>query len=313
VRAVVAVGTILFSLAASAVSGNAATTIRIGVIPINDTLPLYAAVDQGLMTAEGIDAQLIPLPSGTRVLEAMAGGSVDMGLSATLSILQAAEQGLDLVIVQPAAFARADSKPVNGVMVLKESGIRSAADLRRKVIGVNALKNIGYLMVVEYLRRGGVSPDQVTWQELPVPQMPAALETRRVDAVNAVEPFVTVLRESGKSVLLSAGEDILPNTSISAIATLRSWRERNRSALDAFGRAYEKAIDFVNRNPAAAREILIRYTKAPADLAQRMNIQVFRRGIAPADIALQQEMARRHQLLGTDVSLDRILPGPQAR
>jgi hypothetical protein len=44
-----------------------------------------------------------------------------------------------------------------------------------------------------------------------------------------------------------------------------------------------------------------------------MNVQLFRRGIAPADVALQQELARRHRLLGTDLALDRIFPGPQTR
>ena len=40
--------------------------------------------------------------AGTRnLLEALAGGSLDIGFSATLSVLQAVQQGLDLVIVAP--------------------------------------------------------------------------------------------------------------------------------------------------------------------------------------------------------------------
>ena len=290
----------------------AGPALRIGVIPVADVLPLYAGVEQGYFAAEKLEVEMVNLASGTRIVEGLAGGSLDIGLSATLAILQAAQQGLDLIIVEPAAFMRRDRAAANGLMVSKAPGVTSPAGLKGKTIGVNALNNINYLMTVELLARSGVGAKDVTWREVSFPQMPAALENRSVDAVSIVEPFLTILRDSGKGILLSPGQDVVPGISMSALAALRPWSEKNRERLAAFDRAYKKGIAWCNREPERARELLAKYAKTPPDIAGRITLHAYRAAIEPAELLSLAALAKRYGLLEGPPDIDRIL-APTAR
>jgi len=291
----------------SAVAGQPSSVLRIGIMPIADTLPLYVAIDHGHLAAEGIEVRLMPLWSGARIIEALAGGSLDLGLSATLSILQAAEQGLDLVIVQASSFVRTDAIPVSALMVLKDSGITSAPDLRGKIIGVNSLKSIAYLVTAEYLARGSVRPGQVTWHEVGFPQMPAALEQRRVHAVLVAEPFLTVLKDTDRARILSPAQEVMAGHSMSAYTALRSWHAANARVMEAFDRGYKKGVEDCIKNSDKARDILARNTNTPAGLAQKIGLHLYSRGVVPAELAGLQELAQRHRLLTKGVDINRIL------
>jgi len=216
------------------------------------------------------------------------------------------------VWISALGLMRRDKAAVNGLMIAKGSSVKSAADLKGKTIGVNAINNINYLMTVELLARNGVGPKQVTWQEIPFPQMAAALENRSADAVSIVEPFLTILRDSDKGIVLSPGQEVAAGVSLSAYAALRPWHEKNRTTMEAFDRAYKRGIEWVNREPARARELLAKYTKTPPELAGRISLHEYRVAIEPAELRLLSELAQRHGLLKEPPAIDRLL-APSAR
>src|SRR5213593_125525 len=167
---------ILCALACPGPAG-AGTTLRVGSIPIVGNVALYCAMDHGGLAAEGIEVQSTDFQSGTRIVEALAGGSLDIGFSATLSVLQAVQQGLDLVIVASGSFKAADNRASTSALVArKDAGITGAAQLRGKTVAVNSLRSLDYLIAAEYLSRGGLSPRDVTWQELSYSHMVPALD-----------------------------------------------------------------------------------------------------------------------------------------
>ncbi len=59
------------------------------------------------------------------------------------------------------------------------------------------------LCVRAVLARADVDVSRVRFLEIPFPEMPAALRDGRVDAISAVEPFVSVARGEGARDLLS--------------------------------------------------------------------------------------------------------------
>lgn len=308
-------GVLLLSALLAPGVARAASTLRVGAIPIAGNVALYCSMEYGGVAAERIEIELVNLQSGTRIVEALAAGSVDIGLSATLSILQAAQQGLDLVIVAPASFKAADTRPPTSALVArKDVAVAGPAQLRGKTIAVNSLRSIDYLITAEYLGRGGVSPQDVRWVELGYSHIPPALDNGRVDAAFLAEPFLTILREGDRITILTQALDIIPGTSTASYAALRSWTRSQSTVLEAFLRAFRRGVDICERDPQRMRDAMVKHTAVPPALAQRIGLPVLRPNIRPADLSPLMELARRHGLLDREVNLERLLwPGGASR
>ena len=288
-------------------SAEAGSPIRVGSMATGGNTALFCAIEYGMPATEGIDLQLTNVQNGARIIEAMAGGSLDIGYSATLSVLQAAERGLDLTILAPGGFVRTDDQPAGLLMVRKDSGITRAADLRGKTIGLITLRAFDYLFVAEYLSRAGLTERDVLWQEVAVAHMPAALEHRRVDAAWIIEPHLTVMRESGTFKGLLMAQDIAPGASMMSYVALRPWAESRRPLVDAFQRAFRRGVEACQREPGRMQAALAKHTNMKPDVAQRMVLPLIRPTLLPADIAVLQQLARRHRLLERDADLGRLL------
>ncbi len=292
-------------------AAGAAPMLRVGSIPIAGNVALYCAMDYGGLAAEGIEIQSTDFQSGTRIVEALAGGSLDIGLSATLSVLQAVQQGLDLVIVAPASFKASDNRaPTSALVARRDAGIAGPAQLRGKTIAVNSLRSLDYLIAAEYLGRGGVSPRDVTWQELSYPHIVPALDNARVDAAFVAEPFLSILRNGNRVTVLSTALDIIPGSSTASYTALRSWTQSRPAVLEAFLRGLRRGIDVCERDPQKMRDALVKHTGVKPALAQQIGLPVLRPTLRAVDLFPLMELARRHELLVRDVDIERLLsPG----
>ncbi len=292
-------------------AAGAAPMLRVGSIPIAGNVALYCAMDYGGLAAEGIEIQSTDFQSGTRIVEALAGGSLDIGLSATLSVLQAVQQGLDLVIVAPASFKASDNRaPTSALVARRDAGIAGPAQLRGKTIAVNSLRSLDYLIAAEYLGRGGVSPRDVTWQELSYPHIVPALDNARVDAAFVAEPFLSIFRNGNRVTVLSTALDIIPGSSTASYTALRSWTQSRPAVLEAFLRGLRRGIDVCERDPQKMRDALVKHTGVKPALAQQIGLPVLRPTLRAVDLLPLMELARRHELLVRDVDIERLLsPG----
>ena len=306
-------------LAASAVVALAgvasAQTVRVGSMPVLGNVSLFCMLDHGAPGSEGLDVQLTPFSAGSRIIEALAAGALDLGYSATLSILQASQQGLDVRIVAPASFVpRSPGASIGSIVVRKDSGITTAAQLRGKTIAVNALGTINHLWAVDYLARHGVAAGDVTWQEIAFHLMPLAIEHGRVAAASTGEPFSTVLRDTGKVSFLPTLQEADRGTSLSAYVALTPWTRARAAQLEAFLRAFRRGVAACQRDPALLRQALVKHAGLKADVADRVELQELRPALTAADIAPVQALARRHKLLEREMNIDMLLlPGMSAR
>jgi len=293
----------------------AASGVRVASIPIVGNAALYCAMEHGGLAAEGLQLQSTDFQSGTRIVEALAGGSVDIGFSATLSVLQAVQQGLDLVIVAPASFKATDQRrPTSALVARKEAGIAGPAQLRGKAVAVNSLRSLDYLIAAEYLTRGGVSPREVTWQELSYPHIVPALDHARVDAAIVAEPFLTILKAGERAAVLSTTLDIIPGTSTASYTALRAWTHQHPAVLQAFLRGLRRGIEACERDPQKIREALVKHAGVSPALAAQIGLPILRPTLRAADLLPLVELARRHGLLIRDVDIDHLLsPGAPSK
>ena len=71
-------------------------TVRIGLFPVLDTLPYYVMKEQGFAKKNGLLFVEIRYPGGAAIIDAMATGKADVGVTiGTVPVLSAAERGHD--------------------------------------------------------------------------------------------------------------------------------------------------------------------------------------------------------------------------
>src|SRR5690349_14669918 len=134
------------------------THINVGVLPIIDDAPVFIARQRGLFRAQGLEVTPVILGSGEASTQELLSGKLQFAFSNYVTTVLAANEGAKLRIVADGA----QTLPGTSVLMIAEnSAIRGVPDLRGKTIAVNALGNIGSLMVDSTLRTYGVPVNSV--------------------------------------------------------------------------------------------------------------------------------------------------------
>lgn len=270
-----------------------AAPVRVGYIPIADCGQLMVADHLALFAREGIRVELVSLPGGARILEAMNAGSVHIGFTNLLSLLLARSQGLDYVSITGGPFE--DSTHTEHAILVRGTGIRSVAELRGRRIALNTRRNIDELMVRQLLARNGVDSSDVEFLEIPFPRMLPVLEAGQVDASAAIEPFVTAGRLNPRLRVLSYNYVALqPSTQISTYVAHRQWLAANREAARRFVRAIEAATDSIAANPALLRAALAQFTSLPDSILRVVTLPAFTKEMDRRSLLQLLELARQH-------------------
>jgi NitT/TauT family transport system substrate-binding protein len=106
--------------------------------------------------------------------------------------------------------------------------------------------------------------------------MAAALKAHRVDAISAVEPFVTGSEQSdGAKIVMSECSGTTANLPLSGYFATRQWTQKYPNTARAFQRAIAKAQALASSDPAAVKQILPTYTKISAAAAQHIALNSF--------------------------------------
>lgn len=276
---------------------EAQTTIKVGQIPIASSLPFFAAQEQRLFEAEGLKLEVEQIAGGARLLPAIAGGSLHMGLSNYVSLLLARQEGFDFVVVAPqnknklVRTPQGDVIDASPVLALEESGIKTARDLKGKIFAVNTFRNINDLYAYEWLELKGLNPKKdVNFIEMPFPRMGPVLRSRQVDAVMSTEPFNMVEQEKGGIRVLGYpyAEASKTPLSIAGYVASRSWVEANRDTVNRFVRAFYRGIDYINQHPESWPLLLSKYIKLKVEVATKMHLWDWH---YPIDVAALQDVA----------------------
>src|SRR5450830_222530 len=70
--------------------------LRVSIIPINDVTPLFAAIKQGYFAEEGLEVDTAPSAGGATGIPGLIAGSFDIVYGNVVSMLLAAQQGIDI-------------------------------------------------------------------------------------------------------------------------------------------------------------------------------------------------------------------------
>jgi len=258
--------------------------LTVAAVPVADSAALYIAEERGLFAAEGLNVKIVPAVSGATAIAGQLAGRYDVVLGNYVSYLLAdALHGARFRILAPGS--------VNGprdsmLLVPPDSPVQSVAQLKGATIGVNALNNIGTLMITSMLYTNGVyvKADHVHFKAIPFPDMIHALLTHRVDAAWLVEPFVTDAELAGVQAIADTDAGGLQDFPIAGYMVTQQWEQRYPKTAAAFRRALLEGQRIATISPPAVWRGVERFAKIPAPTAELIALPSYPVVILPGSL-----------------------------
>jgi len=260
------------------------TPVRAAYVPVATWLPAWVALDKGIFAKHGLAVTLSPIQN-LSLLPGTVGRQFEFAASTPTDLIKAVAGGLDVVATAGEAI-EVKSNPTTQVIVRKESGIKSAADLKGKAIAAPTLGAVIHVATLYWLKKNGVDPASIRGVEVPFPNMGDQLKAGNVDAVEALEPFAGALLAAGNvslgDPLLAAGDEVLFPFWISD----GTWARANGPVIKAWIDALTEAQSYMNANPADTRAILAKYSRLPPEVVAKVPLPTYRFTIKPDELGV---------------------------
>jgi NitT/TauT family transport system substrate-binding protein len=277
----------------------AATPIRVVAPPLTNYTPLLVARDKGWFAEENLAVTWSTVTQTAVSIEAVYGGSAEFGGGGVLEPMIARGNGLDMMFAVPTARIRS-APPDNSALVVRAGDdIQRPADLAGKKISVGLINSINHVHMVEWLRKNGVDAKTIQFIEIPFPQMADALLQKRLDAVWAVEPFLTIMRKSGNvRVIAYPYQDNLPGMDLTAFFAKETWLKANADAARRFKRAYERAVTYLNDAEKPERDSWVaKFSGVRPELTAEMSLPQFSTAFNLASLRANMDLAVAQRLV----------------
>ncbi|UOE43192.1 aliphatic sulfonate ABC transporter substrate-binding protein [Agromyces larvae] len=222
-------------------AGDGATSLEGQTLAIDFATynPLSLVIkDQGWLEDLGLEVTWVQSAGSNKANEALRAGAVEVGSTAGSAALLARSNGSPIQVID------LYSQPEWSALVTVDgTGISTVQDLKGKQVA--ATKGTDpYFFLLQSLEAEGVSPDEITVQNLQHADGWAALQNGSVDAWAGLDPIMAGAEEAGATLFyrnvdfnsygfLNATEDFIQNKPevaqavVDAYAKAREWAEAN--------------------------------------------------------------------------------------
>jgi NitT/TauT family transport system substrate-binding protein len=259
------------------------TVLRVAFVPATTVLPLHVAKAQGFFERNRLDVTLTQAANISDI-PATLGRQFDLTLGTATDLIRAGGAGLDVV---EAAGNTVDTKanPFVHLIVRPDSGITDVAQLEGRTVGSPTLSGVIHAAVLNWAKQKGVAPADIRGVEAPSPNLPDQLKAKRVDAVEALEPFASSLKKDGNVSLGDPFGSIADPLATNFWMAQGSWARSHRDVVARFVDSLRQAVVSVQQNQPEARRILQGYTNMPAPVASTVPLPTYDLDIRTDDLA----------------------------
>ncbi|MCC3291868.1 ABC transporter substrate-binding protein [Arthrobacter sp. zg-Y1110] len=284
-------------------------SIEVGVIPIVDVAPIYLGVEQGFFEDEGLELTLTLAQGGAAIVPAVTSGQMAFGFSNVTSMIVGKSKGLPLQMVAPGASTTGDvDADFASVMTLPGSGIEEIADLAGKRVGVNTLNNISDSTMSEAVKQAGGDYESIEFVEMQFPDMPAQLDGGNVDAIAAVEPFVTITEAQGAVPVFSNYAEPIKDLTVAVYFTSDQYAQENPETMEKFVRAMTASLEYADSNPDEVRAVLPTYTSLEPDVIEELTLPRYYGEINQDSLEEVMRISLDRGLIEEEPNLEELLP-----
>jgi NitT/TauT family transport system substrate-binding protein len=289
-------------------ASGGAQQVKVGIIPILDVAPIYLGKEKGFFTSRNIELTLESGQGGAAIVPGVVSGQFQFGFSNVTSLLIAQSRGLPLKVVSNGVASTGKNKADFGGVVTRDDSIKTAADLAGKRVAVNTLKNIGDSTIRASVRKAGGDPSSIKFVELAFPDMPAALQADRVDAIWVVEPFLSTSLGEGGRLVASNYVDTAPDLTVAVYFTSEQLTKDDPDLVKRFTEAMTESLAYADSHPDEARQVLTTYTQIDEAVIQELILPKWPPDINRESVETLATLAVQDGLVTEQPDLAALLP-----
>lgn len=251
--------------------------INIGLMPDIDSVPVIMAQEKGYFAEEGLKVNIQQFKSAMDRDAALQSGNLDGAISDMLAVAFAKSGGFDVKVT---AFTNGSYKLIAG----KDAEVNSVQDLIGKDVAISKNTIIEY--VTDQITATNNMPEN-SLNKVVIPQIPTRLEmlqNGKLAAATLPEPMGSIAIYNGCKYITGSDElGINPGVMMFTSKAVES----KKAELQAFYRAYNKAVAYLNdTDKAQYMDIVIEKSGFPAAAKDALVLPKYR----PAGLPKQQDV-----------------------
>lgn len=246
----VAAVTLLFSI-----ESWAQTPVRINWTAVTGAQSgMFMAQQEGLFKKNGLDVEMIHIPSSSRGIQAILAGEIAFSFMDGSNATQATLKGANIVLI-----AAGTNRQVFSLMAKAE--FKRIADLKGKKIGITRVGSSTHTSALYALTSAGLKGSD--YQLLPLLEVPnifTALAAGQIDAGVMSPPTNARAKKAGFVELMNIAKEGPEFVSV-AIGTSRNYVKANEEIVRRVVRSYAEGIQAFKNNKGAALRMIERQLK----------------------------------------------------
>jgi NitT/TauT family transport system substrate-binding protein len=252
-RAGIAAMAVFLAILASA-AARAQTTLTVGKANASSDaiIPVNVGDQLGIFKKHGLDLKIIEFGGGSKMVQGMAAGAIDIGDGAGTELAFVAKGAPMIAICESTAPA-----PFLGIGVPWDSPIKKLEDLKGKVIGVSSPGSLSDWSGHQLARKFGWGPDGVKTVAIgggPAP-ISAALRAHLVDAAISTTALFLSFEETKEGRFLDTVASFEGNIGSGALFASNQLIANNPAAIRAFIAAWIETVDYMRTHKAETVKI----------------------------------------------------------
>lgn len=254
--------------------------LKIGYVPIAVGLPLFIANDEGYFKEEGFTTEMVKFASSNELANAATSGQVDVSVVATNAMLDVgyvSKKRHTLIITNP--YSNQPGNIADYLLVKDTNAIKKIEDLKGKKIGIfpGSVIKIFCTLIFE---KHGLKQGDYSLVELSPKDWAAALQSGQIDALSALEPQAAQIIQDklGFPIVDGLYAQLMPNVPLSGHWISEDFvKKYGKEQSEKIIKAIDKAVDFINNNPAKAKEYLVKYANVREDVVGKVQLNLWKK------------------------------------
>ncbi|GAA2547966.1 NitT/TauT family transport system substrate-binding protein [Neomicrococcus aestuarii] len=289
------------STSAASGSGSSAAgleEVTVGLLPIAPSVAIDYGVKEGIFEKHGLKVTVQTANAGAAMLPAVSTGDIDFGIGNPLSVMTAADKGLDMRIVTGYSNSKATGDDINGVVTRKDSGIKTFADLAGKTTSVNALKTQGDLTITESAEKAGADASALKFSEMPFQDMEAQLSRGNVDAIWLPEPMLSrALADENNTLVGYPNQTAIPGLPTMVSFTSGAMATSQPETVKKFQEALTEVLETAEGDQAGAKALLPEFMSMDAKVASGLKMETWDATFPEEQITKLGELAAKFKFI----------------